>query len=416
MPEMAPMLNTSETKNSLKTLKFRNRKLVLSFMRNAGAVSVNEISRATGLSKMTVHKIIDHYLEEGMVLHAGKGVSTEEGGKKPNLFAFNAHCRYIYAVRLGGDFLSTSIVNLKGEMVVGQKTVPLDNVSFDELIRLMANAFREQVGEKNLPRESCLAAVVGCNGIVDVKNGVCLAFYQAPGWGADMPIRDSLQAHLPEHVPVHVDSWWRHLAHGEIHFSQNDDRKRFFLIGNSGDYISGGMVEDGRAWSGATGFAGEIGHLIVAPNSTETCVCGGIGCLESLVAPSRVLRKAGDLRAAYPESRVFSSGEPGGLEDIGKAADAGDPLARTVLDGMVKYFAVAVNNIVQICDPGVIVLFGDLARLGGYFLDGLRERAHSLSLHGIDKRTRIEYSVLGDEHGVVGAANHMTDSLFSTGH
>lgn len=410
------MLKKTETKNSLKTLKFRNRKLVLSFMRGAGAVSVNEISRATGLSKMTVHKIIDHYLEEGMISHAGKGVSTEEGGKKPNLFAFNAHCRYIYAIRVGGDSLSTSIVNLKGEVIVGCKAVCLDNVSFEQAIAMMADAFREQVAEKSLPGGNCLAAVVGCNGIVDVENGVCLASYQYPHWGVNLPIRESLGRLLPGGIPVHVDSWWRHLAHGEVHFAETGSRNRFFLIGNSGDYISGGMVDHGVVASGATGFAGEIGHLIVAPDSTETCVCGGVGCLEALVAPSRIVARALKLREQYPASPMFAGNLAGGMAEIAREADGGDVAARMVIDDTARYFAVAINNIVQICDPGTIVLFGDFARLGGYFMETLRERVYSLSLHGIDKRTRIECSELSDDHGLVGAANHMTDTLFAGSH
>lgn len=409
------MLNKMETKNSLKTLKFRNRRLVLSFMRNSSAVSVNEISRATGLSKMTVHKIIDHYLEEGMISYAGKGVSTEEGGKKPNLFIFNAHCRYIYAIRMGDKFMSTSIVNLKGEMIVGRRRVTLDNVSFDDAIRMMIDSYRQQILEGELPEEDCLAAVVGCNGIVDVDNGICLAAYQYPEWGKNIPIRDRLRSHLPEHVSIHVDSWWRHLAHGELHREGGESGHRFFMIGNSGDYISGGMVDDGHVYQGETGFAGEIGHLIVAPGSSETCVCGGKGCLEAMAAPGRIIKHALDRKSQYSNSLIFAKHLAGGLGDIGEAADNGDELAKTLLNEVSDHFAVAVNNIVHICDPGKIVLFGDFSKMGKYFLETLRSKANGFCLHGIDKRTRIEYSAFGDDYGVVGAANRVTDSLFAGG-
>lgn len=409
------MANKIEAKNSLKTLKFRNRRLVLSFMRNSGAVSVNEISRATGLSKMTVHKIIDHYLEEGMISYAGKGVSTDEGGKKPNLFIFNAQCKYIYAIRVGDKFLSTSIVNLKGEMIVGREKVPLDNVSFDEAVTLMANAYRKHTADGNLSDADCLAAVVGCNGIVDVDNGVCLAAYQYPDWGSNIPIRERLRNHLPEHVAIHVDSFWRHLAHGEMHRTDGDGMRRFFMIGNSGDYISGGMVDDGHVYQGETGFAGEIGHLIVAPGSSETCVCGGKGCLEAVVSPGRILAKAKAARAAGPDSSVFSNNLEGGLEDIGMAADRGDALALKLIEEIAGAFAVAINNIVYICDPGRVIFYGDYVRLGQKFLETLREKVRSASLHGIDKRTEIDYCKLDDSHGVIGAANRVTDTLFAGG-
>lgn len=407
------MANKKEMKNSLKTLKFRNRRLVLSFMRNSGAVSVNEISRETGLSKMTVHKIIDHYLKEGMISNAGKGGSTEEGGKKPNLFKFNAHCRYIYTVRVGDKSLATSIVNLKGEMMVGRRRVPLDNVSFEQAMEMMVTAYREQIEEGELAESDCLAVVVGCNGVVDVENGVCLAAYQYPHWGRNLPIRESLRKHLPEHVSIHVDSWWRHLVHGEM--QRSEDRNRFFMIGNSGDYISGGLVEEGHVHQGETGFAGEIGHLIVSPGSEEKCVCGGGGCFGAVASPRRILEKALALQSQYPGSRVFDSGLGGGLLDIGRAADAGDELAVCLLDGIADYFSVAINNIVLICDPGRIILFGDFTNLGERFLEMLHAKIEKMSLLGIDKRTKVEYSKLNEEHGEIGAATRVTDSLFAGG-
>ncbi len=409
-------MKKTETKNSLKSLKFKNRKMVLSFMRASGAVSVNEISHATCLSKMTVHKIIDHYLAEGVISHSGKGVSTEEGGKKPNLFSFNAHSRFIYAVRLGGSYLSTSIVNLKGEMVVGKKSYPLDNVSLDDLLHLIGQAFREQSAEKELPVENCLAAVVGANGAIDLENGVLLTSYYNPDWGHNIPLRDKIGVELPGNIPVHMDSWWRHLAHGEMHYAKNGSRDRFFLIGNSGNYVSGGLVHHKQVCQGATGFAGEIGHLIVAPTSGVSCVCGGVGCLEALVAPTRIMRLAEERRPLFPDSDLFAPDkEPASFREIGEIADRGDPLARHLLDETAGHFAVAVNNIVHICDPGRIVLFGDYSRLGNYFLETLHERIAGQSMHGIDKRTIVEYSTLSDDHSVVGAATHMTDRLFASG-
>ena len=407
-----------ETKNSLKTLKFRNRKLVLSFMRGAGAVSVNEISRATGLSKMTVHKIVDHYMKEGMIAFAGKGVSTEEGGKKPNLFSFNAHCRFLFAVRIGLGFVACSMVNLKGEIIAGRKTLSTDGQSFADTMANVGTCFHALLEEGFLATENCLAAVVGCNGIVDVDSGVVMASYQHRTWGLNIPLGESLAKVLPVGVTVYVDSWWRHMAHGEIHFAENNERNRFFLMGNSGDCVSGGFVDHGRVCAGASGFAGEIGHIVVAPGHDEVCVCGGRGCLESLVAPSQVVKKAVAGRASYPDSRIFAecgAERTPSFQAICLAADTCDALARAVLDEVIGHFAVAINSIVHICDPGRVVLLGDYATAGSYFLNSLARRIGETSLHGIDKRTIIECSRLSDDHGVIGAASMMTDTMFAGG-
>ncbi len=408
------MTKKSETRNSLKTLKYSNRKTVLNYLRNSGAVSVNQISRDTGLSKMTVHKIIDHYLEDGMIAPAGKGESTEEGGKKPNLFAFNADCRYIFAVRLGGSFLSTSVVNLRGDPLAEPRRVALVNADFEEVVKLIGDEFVGQLAAGGLEADRCFATVVGCNGVVDAGSGVFLAPYQHPGWGTNVPFRECLEAFLPPNVPIHVDSWWRHLAHGEVRARRHSDGRNFFLIGNSGDCVSGGLVVDGQAFRGSTGFAGEIGHMIVAPTSGRSCVCGGRGCLEVLVAPVTVMRRAEELRGEYPDSLVFAdAGEAAGIPAVGSAADRGDALARRLLDEVVGHFSVAINNIIVLCDPGKVIFFGDYARCGEYFLRELRARAGSLTMHGIDKRTEIEVSALGDDHGAAGAANHMADKLFA---
>lgn len=413
------MKKSSETRSSLRTLKVSNQKLVLKYLRNAGTVSVNEIAAAAHLSKMTVHKILDYYVREEVVSLAGKGASTEEGGKRPNLYAFNVNHCYIFAVRIGADFLSTSIVNLKGAPIAPSRTVSLEDAAFDSVMRRISETFDERVEENDLPRENCIAAVVACEGVVDTDRGVCITSYQYSRWGANMPVRDRLETLLPGNIPVHVDSLWRHLAHTEVFLARAEgregERRNFFLLGNSGDFISGGMVVDGQAFRGVSGFAGEVGHMIVDPRSTVRCVCGGYGCLESLVVPRMILKKARELFPEYPDSLIFNGSAEGEVEafcDIGWAADKGDALARRLLDEAAGHFAVAINNIIVVCDPGRIVLFGEYARCGEYFLKELRRRAAGLSMNGVEKCTVIEATMLEEQYGVIGAANHIADKLF----
>lgn len=412
------MIKKSETKNSLKSLKFRNRKQVLAFLRNSDSVSVNDISRVTGLSKMTVHKIIDYYMQQGMVVLTGKGDSTEEGGKKPNLFAFNPNCRYLFAIHLAEDRMSTSIVNLKGERLVGRTWHLLTGLDFEQVMELIGASFREQIARRSLLPDNCLAAMVACNGIVDVENGIVLASYQHHGWGPSLHLRDGLAKQLPSHVPVHLDSWWRHLARGELYAGEGLDRSHFFLMGNIGDYVSGGLVNEGRVCQGTTGFAGEIGHLVVDPRSDETCVCGAVGCLQALVAPGNVKALALKLREAYPISLLFLGEDTNyqdGVKAMVRAAARGDALAVRLVNEVIGHFAVAINSIIHVCDPGRILLFGDYAEAGDYFLELLRDKVNVMSMPGVDKRTVIERADVDEDRGVIGAAHYMTDFLFAGG-
>ncbi len=404
--------------NSLKSLKMRNRLLVLSFLRCAGPVSITEMARSTGLSKMTVHKIIDYYCDTGMVMLAGKGGSTEDGGKKPNLFAFNPNCYCVFSVRLGVDYFSASIVNLKGESMVTQRRIEFGNADFSEVMNRIGDTYHAQISDSGLRNRRfgharCLAAVVGVNGIVDADKGVCFATHRNPKWGVHIPVRDSLRQRLPENVQVHVDSWWRHLAMGEILVRDPKGKKRFFLIGNAGDHIAGGLVAEGRVARGANGLAGEIGHIVVDHSSTDTCVCGGYGCLETAVAPSRMAVRALKMRDEYPDSQIFTGLDSGGapLPIIAGAAERGDGLARELIQEAAGNFAVAINNVVQICDPGSIIMYGDYAAAGDFFMSSLKDRLDRMSLLFAGKKIQIERSGLDDEYGLLGAAHFVADSL-----
>ena len=83
-----------------RNIKYNNQKLVMSLFRWAGKLSVSEISEQVGLSKTTIKKIIGDLMKKNMLLSAGKGESTEEGGKKPELFIFNPTFRYIVLVNI----------------------------------------------------------------------------------------------------------------------------------------------------------------------------------------------------------------------------------------------------------------------------------------------------------------------------
>ncbi len=248
------MFDKANNMNSLKKLKCENRHRVLSFMRTTGLVSVSDIARSCNLSKMTIHKIIDHFLDKDIIQLVGKGESTEEGGKKPNLFAFNSNYRYIFALRLYGDSMTTTVANLRGENIVDQKNYPLGNAAFTDFLDTAKQAFDEQVTSQQLDGDRCLGAVVGCDAVVDAENGVCLSSPGYDSWGTNIPIRESLHSVLPTGVPVYIDNWLRYLAYGEMKASQaSEPRERFFLIDAQQDHLSGGLVIDGKIWRGSMG-------------------------------------------------------------------------------------------------------------------------------------------------------------------
>lgn len=408
------MRNKPVAENSLKTLKFRNRKLVLSFLREAGAVPVNAVSRATSLSKMTVHKIIEHYLKENVVILTGKGDSTEDGGKKPNLFAFNHDYAHIFAVCIAGAELRSVIVNLKGDFLTEHRRDPLRAAGAPELFDAIDRVFRDHMAALGTPRSRCLAAVVCCDGMVDEETGLCPALRDHPEWGTDIPLRDGIGKILPEGIPVYFDSWWHHMIRGVMASTETRGLDRCFLIGNFEERVAGGMVQGGALCQGATGLAGEIGHVVVDFGSEEPCDCGAKGCFETMVAPGKLAARAERLRQSWPDSLVFGDGRGEGTSfaRIASAANQGDELGRHLMRQTADCFAAAMTTVARVCDPGTFVIFGEYARAGDFFHAALRERLQATAPRGVDEKTTILRVPFQDDGAPMGIASFVSDLHF----
>lgn len=400
-------------RSSLKTLKYKNRHAVLQYLRRHENASVAEIAKYTGLSKMTVHNIIEHYLEGGLIREAGKGDSTDEGGKKPKLFAFNPDYRYIFSVRIVEQSLSAALTNLNGEISASHTAFHGQDTSLADIMRLIRESFQTLTKRRKVEPRECLGAVVGCHGIIDVDRGVCLISPHFVSWGNNVPVRAMISEQLPSGLPIFVDNWMRYHAYGEMKAMKDDDA-RFFLIGTEYDGLAGGMVAGGRLHRGEMCLSGEIGHMVVDPDNPTLCACGGMGCLEVAVSPLRLEEKARSFRDRMPDSLLFRDrpNREVSFDHILRASNQGDPLACQLVDGAVKYFAIAINNLVYSCDPGLIIIQGEYAKAGEYFLTQLRERVNNLTLLRMKKSIRVEYSTLDDEYSLTGGACYLADLYF----
>ena len=404
----------SESESSLKSLKHKNRHLVLECIRQSGAVSMADVARKTGLSKMTIHYIVEHLLEAGLVIQAGKGESTDEGGKKPKLFAFNSSYRFIFSVRIVEQELLAALTNLRGEIIASHTALYGKDTGLDEILRLVREAFNSLVRRRKLTPDECLGAVVGCHGVCDAERGICLLSPHFTSWGVNVPIRDMVERELPDNIPVFIDNWLRYLAYGEMK-ARTDDVRRFFLMGTEYDGVAGGLVIDGTIYHGDSGLSGEVGHMVVNPGDEVECACGGFGCFEVAVSPKRLEEKAWRMRGKRGDSALFRAGSRREVtfHNIADAADAGDAFAQSLMDGMAGHFAVAVNNLMHACDPGLFIIHGEYAGAGEFFLRRLREKAGALTLPRMKKNVRIEYSTMDDECSLTGGACFLADNYFA---
>ncbi|MCC8167532.1 MAG: ROK family protein [Planctomycetes bacterium] len=402
--------------NSRKDLKLDNWNRVLELLRNYGSVDVAGLADIAGLSKLTITKILSYWRDMGVVIPIGKGnASGEAAGKKPTLFCVNPEYRLIFVSQLYETSLLSAVTNLRGAVIANDRVSYPKDTGLDVILGSMRAAFDTMSAELKLNDSRFAAIVLGTSGITDSKDGVIVYSPHFPSWGYNVPVAGMLRQIFPKRFTLHVDNWVRYQAYAELRIGQAQQVQRFLEIGTEPDGVTSGLVWDGTLVSGKCGLAGEIGHMPVDLESDVVCACGGKGCLEPAISLLRMQARARAEAANWPDSSLVRGRDAFAItyRDVFAAADAGDAFARTLLDSPAKYMAAAISHVVQVCDPELIIIQGEYADAGTYFLEQVKDGVRKRTLPGMDKNIRIQYSTLGDKQGLIGAAHFAADQFYS---
>jgi glucokinase len=257
-----------------------------------------------------------------------------------------------------------------------------------------------------------LAAVgVSFGGPVDAGRGLVRLSHHVPGW-EDAPLRDRLEAEFGAPVAVDNDANVAALGEWRRGAGQGCDSMLYVTVSTG---IGGGWVLRGQIWSGADGMAGEIGHMLVNPGGAP-CDCGKAGCLEAEACGRAIARDARTRLAAEPEAggrlRALAGGDAGAVtaKHVAEAAEAGDALARAVLDEAARMLGTGLSAAINLMNPERIVLGGGVAKSGERWWRAVRETARALVLP--QARTEIVPAMLGDDAPLWGAIA-LAESLFA---
>jgi len=165
--------------------------------------------------------------------------------------------------------------------------------------------------------------------------------------------------------------------------------------------IGSGHVVGGQVYRGATGFAGEIGHTAIDPRG-KPCICGLRGCLVTLIGGQALVARAFELGAEFPDSPL--AGKQNTVNEIEAAALAGDALALRVARETAAHLGIAIAGLLNLLNPSLVVIGGDLSRLGDLLLEPLRETVNRRTLVSSVAAAEIRTSELGLESIAIGAA------------
>jgi predicted NBD/HSP70 family sugar kinase len=190
-------------------------------------------------------------------------------------------------------------------------------------------------------------------------------------------------------VPVHVGNDANLGALAEWTFGAGRGAEHLAYVMLSAG-IGAGLIVEGRLYQGATGTAGELGHVVVEPDGV-VCRCGGRGCLESVAGADALVHAL-----EHSHGTLI-------LGDVLRLAESGDAGARRVIADAGRAVGRAVAALCSTLDPEVVVIGGEIAEAGDLLLDGIRESAERAMPPFAADSIRIVRGLLGPRAEVLGA-------------
>jgi glucokinase len=300
----------------------------------------------------------------------------------------------VLAIDIGATWTRAAVVLLTGEVVARQAgPTPFDGTRRelgDAVVRVAELAHAAAVAAGTTPVAVGVAAI----GPLDARAGRLLGPPNVgPGY-RDLDLATPLQRRFD--LPLYLERDTNVAALGERAFGAARGVDDFvYLTISTG--VGGAIVSHGRLFLGATGFAGELGHIPVALDG-PACGCGGVGHFEALSSGTGIARAAREAGLTPPAGAgVLTAAGVAGAER------AGDARAAAVMTRARQAFAAAVVGIVNAFNPRLIVVGGGVARAEGDRLFGpAREAIAAQALAPAAAAVELVPAALGDDVSLVG--------------
>ncbi|HEU5035791.1 MAG TPA: ROK family transcriptional regulator [Nocardioides sp.] len=369
--------------SALERLRENNRRAITSLLAAVGPMSRADLVRGTGLSRTTVSSLVGELIASGHVVETTDRGRPHKGGsgRPPLLVALAAPGGGVAGVDIGHRHVRVAVADRRGA-VLAERTEAMD-VDADGVAALdcAARLVRDLATERLAAVGTCVPAPVDRRS-ARIRSG------WLPGWRGLSPAEE-LRRRLG--VPVYADNDANLGALAEVgHGAARGATDVVYVKVASG--LGAGIVLGGRLHRGATGNAGELGHVQVREEG-EVCRCGNRGCLETLVSAPRLLDL---LQPAYDEELT--------VERVLALEAAGDAGVRRVLTDAGRAVGRVLADLCNNLNPEVVVLGGSLGASPALD-DAIRGAIERYAQPDTAAALRAVPGELGDRAEVVGAVS-----------
>ncbi|NOK59349.1 MAG: ROK family transcriptional regulator [Chloroflexi bacterium AL-W] len=374
-----------------------NERTILDHIRTDGPISRAELARRSRLSRSTVSSIITDLLAHNLVCETGVGHSM--GGRRPIMVEFNYQSSYVIGVDLAATALTVLLTDLQANVLQRIHRSLRSATNIESYVQQVVAAIHHVLDTGNIPASQISGVGVGVPG--PLSNGSVQSAYvvDLPNYPR-VPLQSLLEQVLGLRVYLENDANLGALAEHRWGSAQGWENVAYIYLGVAG--IGAGLILDGQLYRGDIGVAGEIGHLVVEYH--QPAMTNGMhGDLQRFASTSALLEQA------------HNHGLPcTSIEEVIEQAYQNDENAIAIIGEAGERLGMAIASVLNLLNPGRIVLGGNLSAAGPLLFDPLYQtlRQHSLPL--VANHVNILPGMLGEDVVAIGAVSLVVQHVFDT--
>ncbi|OQY16648.1 MAG: transcriptional regulator [Anaerolineaceae bacterium 4572_32.2] len=309
----------------------------------------------------------------------------------------------VIGIDLGGTKISTALVESDGKIIAQDYRKTMAAEGQQAVIERILNSARQVMSQAKVTRSQVAAVGICAPGPLDIEAGVVVAPPNLPGWER-VPLKQLIEDNLG--ITTFLENDANAAALSEHRFGAGRGVEHMIYITVSTG-IGGGLILDGKLYHGASGMAGEVGHITIEPGG-PLCGCGNRGCLEALASGTAIARVARERVAQNVPTLMtdMTDGDPERITArlVAEAASRGDSEAQEILSEAMDYLGIGMANLVNLFNPQLIVIGGGLMNIGEKLFRPVRRAIDQHTFTPATQAVRVVPAALGDNAGVLGAA------------
>lgn len=304
--------------------------------------------------------------------------------------------KYCFGVDVGGTTVKLGLFNTSGDLMEKWEIPTVTEDDGKAILPDCAKSILKKMDERKMDRTEVVGVGIGAPGPVDSEGTLYGAVNL--GWGT-MSLKKELQTLL--NMPVEAGNDANVAALGEA-WQGGAKGYEDVVVVTLGTGVGGGIIINGKMVAGATGAAGEIGHMHVNDDEIEPCNCGNCGCLEEYVSATGIVRMAKRKLAKDDRPSIMRKDDLS-AKDVWDAVKAGDTVATEVAEDFGWYLGKAMALVANVSNPEIFVIGGGVSKAGNVLLDYIQKYYQKYAFKGC-RGALFTLATLGNDAGIYGAA------------